>query len=161
MRVGSRIGGRVGDGLGLDDVLDVARVGRNLDPGNLHPWMPRWWTLDHWLALIINISPVKVRTLEGCGIVNCLHKQEELPGCRCWACQTSCSLAPWQALLGTQCTSGSCSSGLSSSLASGLSCFSCLSPEWVRDQETSCVPEQFLSAASGVQMAGSSLPSCC
>ena len=67
--IGSRIGGRIGDGLWLDDVLDVAGVGRNLDPRNLHPWVPRWWTIDHWLALIINISPVKVRALEDCGIV--------------------------------------------------------------------------------------------
>ena len=67
--VGSRIGSRIGDGLWLDDVLDVARVWWNLDPGNLHPWVPRWWTIDHWLALIINISPVKVRALEVCVIV--------------------------------------------------------------------------------------------
>ena len=67
--VGSRIGGRIVDGLWLDDVLDVAGVWRNLDARNLHPWVPWWWTVDHWLALIISISPVKVRALEICGIV--------------------------------------------------------------------------------------------
>ena len=67
--VGSRIGGRIVDGLWLDDVLDVAGVWRNLDPRNLHPWVPWWGTVDHWLALIISISPVKVRALNVCGIV--------------------------------------------------------------------------------------------
>ena len=71
--IGSRIGGRIGDWLWLDDVLDVARVWRNLYPGYLHPWVPRWWTIDHWLALIINISPVKVRALEDFGnVIFCL-----------------------------------------------------------------------------------------
>ena len=67
--VGSWIGHRIGDGLWLDDVLDVAGVWRNLDSGNLHPWVPWWWTVDHWLALIISISPVKVRALKVCGTV--------------------------------------------------------------------------------------------
>ena len=53
-------------GMWLDDVLDVAGVGGNLDPGDLHPWMPRRGTLDHRLAFIIAIAPVKVRSLEGC-----------------------------------------------------------------------------------------------
>ena len=64
--IGRRIGGWVGDRLRLDDVLDVASGGGNLDPGDLHPWMPRRGTLDHRLAFIIAIAPVKVRSLEGC-----------------------------------------------------------------------------------------------
>ena len=64
--VRSGVGGRVRDGFGLDDILDVAGVGGNLDPGDLHPWMPRRGTLDHRLAFIIAIAPVKVRSLEGC-----------------------------------------------------------------------------------------------
>ena len=67
--VRGRIGGRIGYRFRLDDVLDVACVWRNLDSRDLHPGVSWWWTVDHWLALVIRVSPVKVRALKVCAIV--------------------------------------------------------------------------------------------
>ena len=60
----SGVGGRVGDGFGLDDVLDVAGVGGNLDAGDLHSRVPWRGAVDHWPAVVVDIVPVKVWSLE-------------------------------------------------------------------------------------------------
>ena len=68
----SRVGGRVGDGFGLDDVLDVAGVGGNLDAGDLHSRVPWRGAVDHWPAVVVNIVPVKVWSLEASTVTSAI-----------------------------------------------------------------------------------------
>ena len=72
MGIGRRIGGWVGDRLRLDDVLDVAGVGGNLDAGDLHSRVPWRGPVDHWPAVVVNIVPVKVWSLEASTVTSAI-----------------------------------------------------------------------------------------
>ena len=63
---------RFGDGFGLDDVLDVAGVGGNLDAGDLHSRVPWRGAVDHWPAVVVNIVPVKVWSLEASRVTSAI-----------------------------------------------------------------------------------------